>query len=204
MQTTTPVPVQVRQEFTRDYMKENCGCYSVEQLVQCSFMKNEIVTLTAILNSEIPLKDKFWFVCKKLLTKEQNQKLAIDVAEMVLPIYEEKYPGDLKVRECIEAAKQLLSGHISLEDLLIKRRAADSAYDAAAAAAAAAAAYAAAAATAGYTAATAGYTDATAYAAAAADSAADSAADTADAADAAANIKGKLLDYLIKTCSVVS
>ena len=197
MQTTTPVPVQVRQEFTRDYMKENCGCYSVEQLVQCSFMKNEIVTLTAILNSEIPLKDKFWFVCKKLLTKEQNQKLAIDVAEMVLPIYEEKYPGDLKVRECIEAAKQLLSGHISLEDLLIKRRAADSAYDAAAAAAA----YAAAAATAGYTAATAGYTDATAYAAAAADSAADSAADTADAA---ANIKGKLLDYLIKTCSVVS
>ncbi len=201
MQTTTPVPVQVRQEFTRDYMKENCGCYSVEQLVQCSFMKNEIVTLTAILNSEIPLKDKFWFVCKKLLTKEQNQKLAIDVAEMVLPIYEEKYPGDLKVRECIEAAKQLLSGHISLEDLLIKRRAADSAYDAAAAAAA----YAAAAATAGYTAATAGYTAATAYAAAAADSAAAAAADSAaDTADAAANIKGKLLDYLIKTCSVVS
>ena len=71
MQTTTPVPVQVRQEFTRDYMKENCGCYSVEQLIQCSFMQNEIVTLTAILNSEIPLKDKFWFVCKKLLTKAE-------------------------------------------------------------------------------------------------------------------------------------
>ena len=176
MQTTTPVPVQVRQEFTRDYMKENCGCYSVEQLVQCSFMKNEIVTLTAILNSEIPLKDKFWFVCKKLLTKEQNQKLAIDVAEMVLPIYEEKYPGDLKVRECIEAAKQLLSGHISLEDLLIKRRAADSAYDAAA----------------------------TAYAAAVAAYIAAAAAAYIAAADAAANIKGKLLDYLIKTCSVVS
>jgi hypothetical protein len=197
MQTTTPVPVQVRQEFTRDYMKENCGCYSVEQLVQCSFMKNEIVTLTAILNSEIPLKDKFWFVCKKLLTKEQNQKLAIDVAEMVLPIYEEKYPGDSRVRDCIEATKQFLAGHISLEDLLIKRRAADSAYDDAAAAAAADAAAAAAAA---YAAAYAAY--AAAYAAyAAADSAADSAADTADAA---ANIKGKLLDYLIKTCSVVS
>ncbi len=176
MQTTTPAPVQVRQEFTRDFMKENCGCYSVEQLVQCSFMKNEIVTLTAILNSEIPLKDKFWFVCKKLLTKEQNQKLAIDVAEMVLPIYEEKYPGDSRVRDCIEATKQFIAGHISIEELRKKRYAAYAA--AAADAAYAAAAYA-------------------AYAAAAA-------ADAADDAAAAANTKQQLLDYLIKTCSVVS
>ena len=186
MQTTTPVPVQVRQEFTRDYMKENCGCYSVEQLVQCSFMKNEIVTLTAILNSEIPLKDKFWFVCKKLLTKEQNQKLAIDVAEMVLPNYEEKYPGDSRLRDCIEATKQFLAGHISIEKLREKRYAAADAY-------AAAAAYAADAAYAAYTA----YAAADAYAAAAA-----YAADAA--ADADANIKQHLLDYLIKTCSVVS
>ena len=163
MQTTTPVPVQVRQEFTRDYMKENCGCYSVEQLIQCSFMQNEIVTLTAILNSEIPLKDKFWFVCKKLLTKEQNQKLSIDVAEMVLPIYEEKYPGDSRVRDCIEATKQFLAGHISIEKLREKRYAAAAAYAAAYAAYAAAdAAYAAYAAAA----------DAAAYAAAAADAAA--------------------------------
>ena len=128
--------------FTHEFMKSNRGCYSEEQLMSCSFMQTEGVLLSSIVQSEISLKDKFWFVCKKVLTKEQNQKLAIDVAEIVLPIYEKRYPEDTRmVKDCIEAAKLYITGHISLDELLKKRRAA-----AAAAYAADAAAYAAAAA----------------------------------------------------------
>lgn len=144
-------------------------------------MKNgSEITLSSIIHSEIPLKDKYWFVCKKLATKEQNQQIAIDVATILLPIYERRYPDDLRPREAIEAAKAFISGHISLSDLLAKRHAAADAAYAAAADAAAYAAYAAAAA------------DADAYAAAAA---------AADAADAdAADVKNQLFEYLVSLC----
>ena len=85
------------------------------------------ITLDSILNSEIPLKDKFWFVCKKLATKEQNQQIAIFCAETVLHIYENKYPNDKRPREAIQAAKDYLAGKISVSELQIKRAAADDA-----------------------------------------------------------------------------
>jgi hypothetical protein len=178
--------------LTKDFMKNNCGCYDPGDLASCSFMGNEIITLESILTSEIPLMDKYWFVCKKLATKEQNQQIAIAVAEIVLPIYESKYPNDFSVRECIEAIKLFISGHISLEELRSKRAAADAAYAAAAYAAAAAAAY------------DAAYAAAAAYAAVAAaaydayDAAAAAAAYDAAAADAKYN--QQLLDYLINFC----
>lgn len=122
--------------FTHDFMKNNCGCYDLEKLMSCSFMQSKEVTLESILKSEIPTKDKFWFYCIKVATKEQNQKIAIDLAEMVLPIYESKYPENKAPREAIEAAKLYIGGHISLDGLLEKKRAAyAAAYSAAAAAA---------------------------------------------------------------------
>ena len=120
--------------FTKQFMIDNCGCYSEEKLMSCSFMQTEEVTLESIFKSEIPTKDKFWFYCKKVATKKQNQRLAIDVAEIVLPVYENRYPENKAPREAIEAAKLYLTGHISLEQLLLKRRAA-AAYAAYAAAA---------------------------------------------------------------------
>ncbi len=105
-------------------MQDNCGCYYTSDLEACSFMASDQIELSSIINSEIPLRDKFWFVCKKINTKEQNQKLAIDVAEIVLPIHENRYPEDMRVRECIEAAKQYITRYISLEKLIEKRRAA--------------------------------------------------------------------------------
>ena len=125
-------------------MAENCGCYGAEKTMSLFFSNgNETISISDILNSAIPLKDKYWFVFRKTgLLKEINQKIAIDLAEIVLPIYEKRYPTNTAVRECIEAAKQFIAGHISIDVLLEKRRAAY----AAAAAASYAAAYAAAAA----------------------------------------------------------
>ena len=131
-------------EFTHEYMKENCGCYELERLLSCSFMKSESVSLQSVIESEIPIKDKFWFLCKKVLTKEENQKVAIDLAKSVLSIYENKYPEDLRPRKAIEAAESYLEGKITKGELLeFRKAAADAAYDAADAAVYAAAVYAA-------------------------------------------------------------
>ena len=160
-------------------MIDNRGCYSLEQLNSCSFMKNDNVELEEIINSEIKLKDKFWFVCKKVLTKEQNKQLAISVAETVLDIYESKYPENKAPRLAIDAAKLYLLGKISLLELKKKRATAAAAV---ADADATAASYAAATA-ASYAATAASYADATA--ASYADAAATTATYAATAADAA-------------------
>lgn len=72
----------------------------------------------------------------RCLTKEQNQQVAIYAAELVLPMYEQKYPGDWRVRHCIKATKTYLLGHINRAELKEARAAAaaaaDSAYGAAA------------------------------------------------------------------------
>ena len=170
--------------YTQAFMQDNCGCYSIDKLEDTLMKGKTKITDIEIIESEIPLKDKFWFFCKKIFSKQQNQQIAIRCAEIVLPIYEARYPENKAPREAIEAAKLFLSGHITINELLLKRRAAAAAY-AAAAYAAAAAAYAAAA----YAAAAAAYA-AAAYAAADDDAADDDADDDAaddDAAYAAAD-----------------
>ena len=67
--------------------------------------------------------------------------VACDCAELVLPIYEKRYPNDDRVRNCIAVTRQWASGEASIDDVRTARNAA--AY---AAAATDAAAYAAAAA----------------------------------------------------------
>src|ERR1700744_4644627 len=122
----------MQQNFTKKYMLNNCGCYTKQRLLSCSFMVQEDITLESILKSEIPVRDKYWFVCKKLTTKEQNKQIAIAVAELVLPLFDRRYPEDKRPREAIEAAKAFIAGHISLDELIIKGRYAANAYAAAA------------------------------------------------------------------------
>ncbi len=181
-------------------MHENRGCYSEEQLNGCDFMKqSEEITLDSILSSKIKLKDKYWFVCKKLLSKEQNKQLAIGVAEIVLEIYEKKYPDNKAPRQAIQAAKDYLAGTINIDELRSKRAAAyDAAADAAADAYAAAADAAYDAAYAAYAAAYAAAADAAYDAAYAAYAAAAYAA--ADAAYAAAKFQTALLVFLKELC----
>lgn len=171
----------MKNTFTKEYMTANCGCYSTKHLEGLSFMKKDSISLLDIIKSKIPQKDKFWFLFRKCkLTKLQKQELAINLAEIVLPIYEIKYPDNKAPRLAIEAARNYLKGLIDLDTLIIARRAAAAAAFFAAAADAAAAAYAAYAA------------DAAAYAAAAEAAAADAYAAAAYAA--AADVYKKELD----------
>ena len=160
--------------FTPQYIEANKGCYSFEQVRNLSFMSKKEITIGDIIDSEISLEDKFWFVLNKInLSVRQKQDLAIMLAEAVLEIYEKRYLDNKAPREAIQAAKDYLNGTITKEILLQKRHAA--AY-AAAYAADAADAYAAAAAAA----------TATATATATAAAAATAATAYADAAAAAA------------------
>ena len=74
-------------------------------------------------------------------TRQQIVLVCCDCAELSLPIYEKKCPGDERPRTAIETARKWAKGDASIEDV---RSDADAAYAACAAAAAAAAAYAAA------------------------------------------------------------
>jgi len=85
---------------------------------------------------KITRKDKMWVFVRSVST-DLKRKFAIEVAESVLHIFEEKYPNDKRPREAIVAAKLFLNGKLSR-----KAAAAYAAY-AAAAYADAAAAYAA-------------------------------------------------------------
>jgi Immunity protein Imm5 len=167
----------MKKEFTPNEIMTGIGCYSKEQIEHLSFIKQNNISIIDILNSEIPLKDKRWFLWNKCDINLQDKKeLALKIAWCVLPIYQAKYPNDTRVEDCLKAIKDFYDGNITIDELKAKR----STY----AADAAAAAYAAVdAADAAYAAAYAAY--AAAYAAAnAAANAADAAAYAANAADA--------------------
>ena len=73
----------MKKEFTKEYMINNCGCYSQPHLMICSFMKLDIININDILNSEIPLKDKAWFVIKKTELKlEQKKIISVIISEI--------------------------------------------------------------------------------------------------------------------------
>lgn len=52
-----------KKQFTTAELIDAKGCYSLEELKSCSFYKEDsIIKVKDILNSEIPLIDKSWFV----------------------------------------------------------------------------------------------------------------------------------------------
>ena len=81
----------MKHEFTKQEILSNRGCYERNEVENLSFINNEPISLIDIVKSEIPLKDKFWFVIRKCdLTNIEKVIIAVSVAEIVLPIYEEK------------------------------------------------------------------------------------------------------------------
>lgn len=114
----------MNKKFTRKYIEDNKGCYSLEELNNCSFIKAKVkvITLDAILKSEIKLEDKFWFIIRKTnLTIRQKQEIAIGCAEIVLEIYERRNPGNKAPAEAIQAAKDYINGLVD-NILLIEKR----------------------------------------------------------------------------------
>ena len=118
--------------YSAKFIQDSCAFYSEEKGKLEKYLKDrKEISYLDILNSEISLKDKYWFFCEKIFTKEQNQRISVIVAEIVLPIYEEKYPDNKTPREAIEAAKLYAKKEITSEQLSIKRCAAyDAAYNA--------------------------------------------------------------------------
>jgi hypothetical protein len=102
----------MKKEFTKEFILSERGCYSRDQVNALSFINNETITLKDMLTSELPLKDKFWWLCKKCeLTKDENVLIAIKCAKIVLHLFEEKYPNDDRPRKAILAAEKYLETH---------------------------------------------------------------------------------------------
>ena len=66
------------------------------------------------------VKDTFWALC----TQPKKIKLLIgaDVVESVLHIYEEKYPNDMRVRNCIQGVRDFCNGKITQERLNVLKQ----------------------------------------------------------------------------------
>ena len=111
-------------EYNLDFLLENTGCYESEQIESLFPKEREVVSYEDILQSSIPLQDKYWLFCYRVFTDSQNQHIVIKIAEVVLPIFEEKYPEDNRPRKAIEAARLYLAGEIGIEELAAARAAA--------------------------------------------------------------------------------
>lgn len=59
--------------------------------------------------------------------RQQIVLVACDCAELVLPIFEKKYPDNKRVRECLETTRKWANGEATIEDVR-KARAAAAAY----------------------------------------------------------------------------
>lgn len=67
-------------------------------------LPGDSISLMQIIASEIPALDKYWFVCNKVASAIENKLLAISLAELCLPLYE-NHPDFRHARNVIEAAK---------------------------------------------------------------------------------------------------
>ena len=104
-------------EYNLDFLLENTGCYKKSKVENLFPKEREVVSYKDILQSNIPLDDKYWLFCNRVFTDSQNRHLAIKIAEVVLPIFEEEYPEDNRPRKAIEAARLYLAGEIGIEEL---------------------------------------------------------------------------------------
>jgi len=111
--------------FTKQEILQSKGCYTTKQVEQLSFINNQEIDIQTIFESEISIKDKRWFIYNNCdLTLDEKKKLSLQLAWAVLPIYEKKYPNDLRIRECLQATEDFYSGKVSLDFLIEKRKAA--------------------------------------------------------------------------------
>jgi hypothetical protein len=76
--------------------------------------KNKKIDLKFILESN-GIKDTYWVL--KTQDKKNVMLILADVVESVLHIYEEKYPNDFRVRDCINGIRDFCNDKITGEDL---------------------------------------------------------------------------------------
>jgi hypothetical protein len=113
----------MKKKFSKEYVMNNRGCYSVKEVEAIPFDKNGNITLTK-LHKSIPIKDFSWFLVRKCeLTLTQKRQFALHCAKHVLPIFEGKYPNDDRVRNCINVTEKFLNGEATQQELNTARSA---------------------------------------------------------------------------------
>jgi hypothetical protein len=102
-----------------------CSRYPRERIKKLMGRK-KYITLDDIWKAKLDYKDDyFWLALRKeFISKHNLHKIAIYAAELVLPIFEEKYPDDKRPWQAIEAKKKWLRGEISDRELDIASNAA--------------------------------------------------------------------------------
>jgi len=130
--------------LTLEFLKEKSACSTGINW----FLEQKTTNVLELLDNAIATGDinilryADWGICR-IFTKEQKVKYAIYSAELVLDIFEKRYPEDNRPRKAIEAARGYLINQSEENRIKCRTAAAAAAYAAAAAAAAAdAAAYA--------------------------------------------------------------
>lgn len=107
----------MKKNFTKAFILSHRGCFEREQIV--GLMQGfDPVTLDQVLGAEFPFNDKAHFIITKGdLTDRQKQILNINIAEVVLPLFEKEYPKNDYARNAIKSAKAYLENKITLAEL---------------------------------------------------------------------------------------
>lgn len=104
--------------FTKAYIKRSWSKNYTKEVKDLSFFHNRPITIEDILESEISIEEKGWYVLNRCgLTLSQKKELTLKVAETVLPIFERGRPEDMRVWECIQATKDYKNGEITKKEL---------------------------------------------------------------------------------------
>jgi hypothetical protein len=79
--------------------------------------KDTLIPLTKVIEV-CGLQDALWALrCTTTDSTVIRVTMDCDCAERVLPIYEKKYPGDMRVRHCIETTREYLVGKATKEEI---------------------------------------------------------------------------------------
>jgi len=78
---------------------------------------DKLIPLVKILETN-GLDDAIWALGAVDGIEKETRLFAYDIAEHVLPIYEEKHPDDKRPRGAIKSARHLLEGEVSADDMV--------------------------------------------------------------------------------------
>jgi len=111
----------MKQEFTKEFFRSKMKILTTLDIKNLSFIKNKPITLCDILDSEMLLKNKYYFVYDVISSKEDKRNIDSNVAEILLPLFKGKDSEKEKLKELIELTKGFLRGDIYI-DVLTKKR----------------------------------------------------------------------------------
>lgn len=90
----------VRKEFTKQFIIDNRDCNSYEQIISYSFMNKDTILLLELLQSEMIIQDKCYFVYQKCnLNVEQKKDLSLLLSQSI----KQRYSDNKTIEEYFQA-----------------------------------------------------------------------------------------------------